>query len=243
MNAADRRLAAEWAVGLAEGRDETRAAQLNASDPEFAAEARRWAAWLATLLVETGEIPAPQSLWPKIAARLGSLPANDNAARVDRQLRMWRGVTAMMTALAACFALLLFFRPVQIVTGPAPAPRPAPIQASGKPMVAMVGEDQDDMMIVANWDPAQRRLVLAVSGDMPADPGKSHEIWVVPQGGSPKSLGTMPEGKKMHMDLAETIAELLRQGTTIAISLEPPGGSPTGAPTGPVKWSGKLESA
>jgi anti-sigma-K factor RskA len=105
----------------------------------------------------------------------------------------------------------------------------------------MVGEDQDQMMVVANWDPKQRRLVLAVAGDMPADRGKSHELWVVPGDGTPRSLGVMPAGKKMHMELAEQIAELLRQGSTIAISVEPPGGSPTGSPTGPVMWSGKLE--
>ena len=47
----------------------------------------------------------------------------------------------------------------------------------------------------------------------------------------------------MHMRLADTVAKLLQQGATIAISVEPPGGSPTGAPTGPVVASGSLSEA
>jgi len=44
----------------------------------------------------------------------------------------------------------------------------------------------------------------------------------------------------MHMQLADALARLLQQGATIAISVEPPGGSPTGSPTGPVVASGAL---
>jgi anti-sigma-K factor RskA len=53
----------------------------------------------------------------------------------------------------------------------------------------------------------------------------------------------MGAGKQMHMRLADALAELLQQGATIAISVEPPGGSPTGKPTGPVVASGSLEQA
>jgi anti-sigma-K factor RskA len=85
--------------------------------------------------------------------------------------------------------------------------------------------------------------VLAVAGDMPADPAHAHQLWVIPSGGKPRSLGTMPSTKKMHMQLADALARLLQQGATIAISVEPPGGSRTGAPTGPVVVSGSLDRA
>jgi anti-sigma-K factor RskA len=239
MTPADRTLAASWALGLAEGAELERAARLYREDAEFRAEAEAWIARLLPLLDEVDEVVPPGSMWTGIERRLGgSRIANDNAPLLERQLRTWRGVTAMMTALAAAFAMLLLFRPAERVV----VPQPLAVTAAA-PLVAMVGEDQDQMMVVANWDPEQRRLVLAVAGDMPADRGKSHELWVVPGDGTPRSLGVMPAGKKMHMELAEQIAELLRQGSTIAISVEPPGGSPTGSPTGPVMWSGKLESA
>jgi anti-sigma-K factor RskA len=47
----------------------------------------------------------------------------------------------------------------------------------------------------------------------------------------------------MHMRLADALAQLLQQGATIAISVEQRGGSPTGAPTGPVVASGALSKA
>ena len=78
---------------------------------------------------------------------------------------------------------------------------------------------------------------------MPADPAHAHELWVIPADGKPRSLGTMKSAKQMHMRLADALAVLLQQGATIAISVEPPGGSPTGQPTGPVVASGALNSA
>ena len=239
MTPADRTLAASWALGLAEGAELGRAARLYREDPEFRVEADGWTARLAPMLDEVGGVAPPADLWNAIENGLSTpRSANDNAPLLERQLRLWRGVTAMMTALAAAFAMLLLFRPAERVPVPAP-----PTVTASAPLVAMVGEDQQGTMVVANWDPVQRRLVLAVAGNMPEDRGKSHELWVVPGDGTPRSLGVMPAGKAMHMDLAEQIAELLSQGATIAVSVEPPGGSPTGAPTGPVILSGKLESA
>jgi anti-sigma-K factor RskA len=142
-----------------------------------------------------------------------------------------------MTGLAAALALILVGQPRTLI---APPPQ---VQQASAPMVAMLGNDRQEMKVVASWDPAARQLVLAVAGDMPADPGHAHELWVIPTGGKPRSLGTMPGGKQMHMRLQDAIAELMRQGATIAISAEPPGGSPTGAPTGPVLVSGALSRA
>src|SRR5689334_619283 len=117
MTPADQRLAAEWALGLADGRDAARAARLADTDAAFATEVRHWSAWLASLLDEVGERPPPAALWRRIAEQLdGPEAANDNRRVADRQVRLWRGATAMMTALAACFALLLFFRPVQTIS-------------------------------------------------------------------------------------------------------------------------------
>ena len=56
-------------------------------------------------------------------------------------------------------------------------------------------------------------------------------------------MGTMPAAKQMHMQLADALADLLQQGATIAITVEPRGGSPTGAPTGPIVASGALTKA
>lgn len=225
----DRRdLAAEYSLGLLTGSELAQARTLLADDPEFRAEVAGWTARLSPLLDEVQPAEPPKRLWPAIAAATGG--AIDNVVALRRRVNVWRGISVGMTALAASLAVVLL----------QPTPQP-PVQSPAAPMVAMVSDEGKTMTVVANWDPDDRQLVLAMAGDMPEDPGKAHELWVIPQGGTPRSLGTMADRPMSRMELAETLADLLSQGATIAISVEPPGGSPTGAPTGPVIASGTLE--
>ena len=225
----DRRdLAAEYALGLLTGTELNEARALARTDAAFRAEVGSWAGRLSSLLDEVQPTEPPRRLWSAIQAATGG--ATDNVVALKRRVTLWRGVSVGMTALAASLAVVLL----------QPTPQ-APVQSPAAPMVAMVSDEGKTMTVVANWDPDDRQLVLAMAGDMPEDPGKAHELWVIPEGGTPRSLGTMADRPMSRMELADALAELLRQGATIAISVEPPGGSPTGAPTGPVIASGTLE--
>lgn len=229
-------LAAEHALRLL-GDDDPDAARIAAEDPEFAAEAARWRGRLAPLAEEIEPAAPPPHVWSAIADATGRAPMNDNVATLRNRLNRWRAATAAVTAIAATLAGLL-------VMQPQPPPVSAPVERpASAPMVAMLGTDGQAAAVVASWDSSARQLVLAVPGDMPADARHAHELWVIPVGGKPHSLGTMPAGKRMHMRLAEAIANLMQQGATIAISVEPPGGSPNGSPTGPVVASGSLSRA
>ncbi len=230
-----RQLAAELALGVLEGDELIRARAMASTDAEFRNEVARWSGRLAPLLDEVEAATPPDDVWRRIEARLGPAPANDNILVLKRSVGMWRAVAAAAMALAASLAIVLLVQPRAV------APTAPPVRA-GAPMVATMG-DQKEMMLVASWDPASRHLVLAVTGDLPADPRHSHELWVIPADGKPRSLGVMPDAKQTHMQLAEALAELMREGATVAISVEPRGGSPTGAPSGPVVASGALRSA
>ena len=237
-------LAAEYALGVLEGRDLAEARRRMASSAEFRAEVGDWAARLAPLFDEIEAVAAPAGLWARIKQAVsggGRDAVNHNPIALRRSLGRWRAATAGAMALAASLAILLVLDPRQVAPPPTAPAAPAGTVA-GPPMVAMLGDDSGTK-IVANWDPGDRQLVLALAGSMPEDPGRAHELWVIPADGTPSSLGTMPEGRMMHMELAAGLAELLRHGATIAISVEPPGGSPTGAPTGPMIVSGTLESS
>jgi anti-sigma-K factor RskA len=227
-------LAAEHALGVLSGNDRLQATALEASDLAFAHEVARWRGRLAPL-ADGEPLDPPNGLWPRIEAAVAG-HGGSNVVQLRRKLTIWQAATAAMTALAASLGLVLLQQPRNV------SPL-ASRQAGATPMVAMLGNDQKQMKVVASWDPASRQLVLAVAGDMPADPAHAHQLWVIPSDGKPRSLGTMPSSKKMHMQLAEVLARLLQQGATIAISVEPPGGSPTGAPTGPVVVSGSLDRA
>ena len=237
MNHEPSSLAAEYALGVLTGEELRRARELARTDPGFRSEVARWSGRLAPILDEIEPVAPPPQAWDAIRHRLADSGNDGNVVQLRRRVQQWRGIAAAMSALAACLAIVL-------VTG-IPRPSPAPVQVqrpAATPLVAMLG-DQQQMKVVASWDPVARQLVLAVPGDMPSDTRHSHELWVIPSGGKPQSLGTMGSAKQMHMRLADAIAQLLQQGATIASSVEPPGGSPSGAPTGPVIASGALTKA
>ena len=232
-------LAAEYALGALDGDDLARARSLAASHAGFRAEVERWTGRLSPLLDEVAPASPPDALWPKIEQRIGAQAAGPpqpgaNVVQLRRRVGLWRGLAAGATALAASLALVLVTQPPRTV---------APVQAAAPaPLVAMLGDESRDMKLVASFDPASGRLMVAAASDMPADPGHAHELWMIPADGKPRSLGTMP-GPKMRAQLPMPMARQFREGVTLAVSVEPMGGSPTGLPTGPVIASGKLERA
>ncbi|GAA4711963.1 anti-sigma factor [Sphingomonas lutea] len=232
-------LAGEYALGVLRGAELAGARELVKTDGEFRAAVAEWLGRLAPLLDQVESVDAPPSVWQRVEARLaGAQGEASNVVALKRRVRVWQGAAAAATALAASLAIVLAL-PREPVAAPPVAQ--APTQPP-PPMVAMLGDDQETKL-VASWDPAGRRLILAVAGDMPDDPARAHELWVIPADGKPRSLGTMQDTERTHVDLADALAELMRQGATIAISVEPRGGSPTGQPTGPVIASGTLEGA
>jgi anti-sigma-K factor RskA len=229
-------LAAELALGVLEGDELVRAQALFSQDAEFRSAVAEWLGRLSPLLDEVEPVQPPDSVWLALERQLGVPPAaNDNLQRLRRRLSLWRGVAAGASALAASMAFILVTRPPQVappVTVTAPAP-----------MIAMLGDEQKGALLVASWNPGQNSLRMSAAAEIPADPAHSHELWVIPADGTPRSLGTMPTIAKMQMPIAANMVQELREGATLAVSVEPLGGSPTGLPTGPVVASGKLERA
>ncbi len=68
----------------------------------------------------------------------------------------------------------------------------------------------------------------------------SAELWVIPADGKPRSLGTIAAATPGWTKAPTPALASLAPGATLAISVEPLGGSPTGQPTGPVILSGKI---
>ena len=218
-------LAAEHALGVLAGDELAEARRLQAEDVDFAADVSHWSARLAPMLDEVAPMTPPPRLLDAIEQQLGP---RDNVISLRRRIRRWQVVSGGLSALAASLAMLLVLQPDSL-TPAAPSPtRP--------PMVAML--EGGPNRLVATWD-GDADLLVVPAVVAAADKSRSHELWMIPKGGEPQSMGVMPEGP-MHLVVQPQTATMLAEGATFAVSLEPAGGSPTGAPTGAIIASGPL---
>lgn len=228
-------LAAEHALRLLDGPTLAKAEARIRGDSAFAAEVERWQERFAPLFEGIAPVAPPASAWTSLAAQLGGEAANDNVAALEHRLRIWRGMTAGAAALAAvCVAAL-------VLRAPLPPPVPAaPTEAVARsPMqVAALRGENGPAAVVASYDRDTNSLVITPAG-MPAMGGRSAELWVIPAGGVPHSLGLLDPAKPTRIALPAG-SGVGTAGAALAVSLEPAGGSKTGLPTGPVIASGAL---
>lgn len=234
-------LAAELALGLLEGSELADARALAARDPDFRRQAEKWTARFAPLLERVEDkVPTP-AIWQSILAMIGPQPvaANDDQPDLRRSLARWRIASGGLGAIAAALALVVVARP-----DPAGVPTEPRQVAAATPMVATLsGDDPAPIRLVANWDPAARQLIVTPAMTPPHDPAKAMELWVIPANGTPRSMGVMPADGPMRGTIDPAMSRLLESGVTLAISIERSGGSPTGAPQGPVVATGKMIAA
>jgi anti-sigma-K factor RskA len=174
------------------------------------------------------------ALWERIRA---SLEESDRRpvelVSVRRKLTMWKGYSAAVTALAASLLLVVGLRTAEKPPVPQPAPEVRPV------MVATLAPETGPASLTASYDPATNSLVVAPAALNPV-PGHDHELWIIPEGGKPRSLGLVAASQTRRMPLPAGLSTAEMEKATIALSAEPTGGSPTGQPTGPVVASGKF---
>ena len=109
--------------------------------------------------------------------------------------------------------------------------------------MAVLQRDADSPAFLLTVDVANRSLtVRRVAADTQA--GKSHELWLISNCfPAPRSLGVIAPDTFTVRPLQAAYDPEILEAATYAVSLEPEGGSPTGAPTGPVLFLGKLVEA
>jgi anti-sigma-K factor RskA len=229
-------LAAEYVLGTLPA-DERAAVTLRARhDEPLAAAIAAWEGRLAALNETIAPREVPRHIWAKIVQRLdrlGDAPTTvlANVVGMERRLRRWRAAAVAASAIAASLILFVGFRELT---------RPEP----EKTLVAVLQKDAQSPAFLVSVDLEQKLLTIrAVAA--PPHPGKSYELWLVHDDlKTPRSLGVIGEGPftVVQPKLAAYAPQTIEQAT-LAVSLEPEGGSPTGAPTGPVLFAGKLIQA
>lgn len=215
-------LAAECALGVLAGAERDAAEGRIARDPGFARMVIAWEERLAPWAAEIPEVPAPPQVWDRIAV---ALPAQKQNAGWWQSLAFWRGLSLATGALAAaCIGALIY-----LGNAPSQAPLTAGIDGGGH------------RHFVATVDTRSGRIAV-VPAAYSADATREPELWLIPADGKPRPLGMLRADRAVTIAIPAGLATLAVKDATLAVSLEPAGGSPTGQPTGPVIASGKLTS-
>ncbi len=216
-------LAGEYVLGALDP-EERRAAEARiAADPEFAAEVAAWQRRLQPLDDTAAPVAPPPHLWPRIDAGIAALASTGgaNVVALRRSVRRWQLAAAGATAAAA----------VLVAVVAADRLSPAPQSAF---VAVLTAPDGTTPAFVANIDVGSRTIQL-VRVASPAPPDKSYELWSILPDQKPHSLGVIEKASfRRVIDTAPA------PDVTLAITLEQKGGSPTGAPQGPLVFKGTL---
>lgn len=219
------RLAAEYALGTSPPRVRRRLAAIARRDTVVAAALDEWSQRLAVLGTALPEVDPPARTWDRIAARLGwSATAYARPSWWNR-LAVWRAATAVFLAAAVALGVL------QTVGKRAPAPGI---------VVILAGSDAKPAMIAAAAPGEEVLHVKSIGATLPPA-GRVFELWGLPKGAAPRALGVIPAGAVVELPTRSAAVALLASFPALAVSVEPPGGSPTGVPTGPVVFTGQVE--
>ncbi|MDP9085847.1 MAG: anti-sigma factor [Pseudomonadota bacterium] len=217
--------AAELALGLLEGDDRATALRRQLADPAFARDVERWREHFATLFAGTAERVPPADLVEQIEAHLDRPPGVQATASPG----FWRPLALASMLAAASLAGVAVIR----------TETPSIVhQSEIRPqMIAALAHQGSSVPLAAYYDPASQ--LVRMPGPMPIPTGRSAQLWAIESGKAPIPLGLF------RIVGATVVADarghaLMHPGMTLAISLEPAGGSRTGKPTGPVVASGAL---
>ena len=200
-----------------------------ANDAALAAAVAAWTRRLGPLMRLAPQEAPPEGLWDRIADQLPG-PAPASRPVVSRGFWLWRGWAIGASLAAAVFAGIAFLpraeKPAYMTVLVSDRAAPAWIAQAGR----------SGGITLAAVRPAS-------GAPQPAVPeGRVMQLWGLRPGDpGPTSLALLPRDPGLVTIPAPALRPV--NNMLIEISLEPEGGSPTGRPTGPVLFYGRLTEA
>src|SRR5262249_3993722 len=158
----------------------------------------------------------PPDTFERIETALGM-----RTPKLVRSAGIWPALAAGLALVALLFGGLYFSQ------------RPTAVQ----PTYVAVVNDADTPVWLIQAFVQTRAIKTSTINSRPVPPTKSYELWMLPDGGNPVSLGVIEGVGATETRLSDAQLAVLMRTMTLAVSLEPAGGSPTGLPTGPVLFT------
>ncbi|WP_431123787.1 anti-sigma factor [Variovorax paradoxus] len=233
-------LAASHALGTLRGGARRRFETLAREQAPVRAAALVWQGRLASMTELQSPVVPDAAVWTRIRNMIDAEQAQHaierqrgaapNASPAQggwlRSLALWRGAAAA-GALATVMAVVVGLNlRDQLQNAPA-------IQ-----YVAVLSDDKATASMLVTFDPRKRQLVLQRVGSYDEGADKSLQLWALPPGAAPRSLGVLDHAPALRLPASESEVHAV---PTLAVTLEAKGGVPPGSgPKGPVVFKGAL---
>ena len=215
-------LAAEYVLGTLRGSAREQFERLLREDADMRHHVHEWEARLFTLTDGISPVSPPKRVWKSIHKRIGGATRKG----LWDHLGWWRAWGLAASVMLVFVSVLMVQQQQPIDTLP--------------PSIAVLSDESSQAGWVVQAD-YNKNLIVAQALQV-KDPGqdKAYELWMLPKGEPPRSLGLLPLKGKLSVALTAQKRAILERSGALAVSLEPATGSPTGLPTGPVLYQGKV---
>jgi anti-sigma-K factor RskA len=273
-------LAAEYALGTLDADERAQAETMMSADKDFAAMVRAWEFGLGALNQMVGSVEPRPIVWEtirneiqksapqapivlpeappsppaaEVTEAVGPVVDDSNVVRLAGQVRRWRNVSSLATAIAATLVAMIglqIFLPGLLPEGMRPEPRtkvvevkaPAGAPRAAAQYVALLQGQSGGPAFILTIDGATRHLTVRKVGAPPTEAGKSYELWLISDklGGRPRSLGVIGASDFTSQQALASYDSDVINGATYAVTVEQAGGSPDGAPHSTPVFVGKL---
>jgi anti-sigma-K factor RskA len=227
---------AEYVLGVLDVDARAAVAQDIERLPVAAAAVAVWERNLLPLAEEVVDVAPAPYVWARIRDALKlSAPAREVPRRGlwnNLPLWHWIGIGASAVAIAA----------LMVVATP-PRQASPPVTAGAGYMVSNIQQDNGSTGWTATMDLQNARMVVVPASPTAFEQGRAPELWLIPTGQKPISVGMIMPDKPTTLALDAELLSRLGPTAVLAVSVEPIGGSPTGQPTGPVIGKGAITAA
>lgn len=236
----DDALAAEYALGLLSP-GEARIVELRMLDePAMRDAVHGWERQFANIAeAEVASVKPPPRVQAAIERVVFGMPEDPANLSIWQRVGFWRALSALTSAVAVAavgVAVLPVIQP--------PDPGAVPDTVEGIPpgtilMTHLIPVEDSGLGLALTREPDGTLRVNRVAGA--PTPQREQQLWLIVEGQeAPVSLGLLSQDQITTLTPPPEVAQLFEAGASVAISDEPPGGSPTGAPTGAILALGSL---
>ncbi|WP_426700369.1 anti-sigma factor [Rhodanobacter sp. Col0626] len=229
---------AEYVLGVLDADTRAEVAHEVLSSGEAATAVALWQRRLIPLADTIHDVAPAPYVWARIHDALqldapARIPVAQPRSGLWNNLPLWHWLGIGASALAV--ALLV------VVSLPRPTTTPTVVNAGY--MASTIQQDNGTTGWTATMDLQHARMVVVPATPVAFEPGRAPELWLIPAGEKPISVGMIARDKPTTIALDPALLARLGPTAALAVSVEPTGGSPTGQPTGAVIAKGAIGAA